>query len=203
MTATLSTEELLSAALDADPGNHLLRYALADCLEESAGAVECAVCGGDGRSWPGAVICGICCGTGGDGSGYTCMGCGGDGQRHPPAVKCDRCSGTGRVSDGRRERAEGYRVLAQLGRVPDFEAGRWVWWGQGFVMGSGEADSWCPPGSPDSLPWEWRQAVNGDRWEDETNGARYPTRREADDAAALAWGTLPADVRAAILGAGA
>ena len=44
MTATLSTEELLSAALDADPGNHLLRYALADCLEESAGAVECAVC---------------------------------------------------------------------------------------------------------------------------------------------------------------
>jgi septal ring-binding cell division protein DamX len=53
------------------------------------------------------------------------------------------------------------------------------------------------------LPWEWRQAVNGDRWEDETNGARYPTRREAEDAAALAWGTLPADVRAKILGAGA
>lgn len=169
MTATLSTEAALSAALDADPGNHLLRYALADCLEESAGTVECAVCGGDGRSWPGAVICGICCGTGGDGSGYTCMGCGGDGQRHPPAVKCDRCSGTGRVSDGRRERAEGLRVLAQLGRVPDSEGGQWVWWGQGFIMAS---------------------------------GARYPTRREAEGAAALAWPTLPADVRAAILGAG-
>lgn len=42
MTATtLSTEDALSAALDADPGNHLLRYALADCLEESAGAVDC------------------------------------------------------------------------------------------------------------------------------------------------------------------
>jgi hypothetical protein len=44
VTATLSTEELLSAALDADPGNHLLRYALADCLEESAGAVGCPKC---------------------------------------------------------------------------------------------------------------------------------------------------------------
>jgi hypothetical protein len=107
------------------------------------------------------------------------------------------------VSDGRRERAEGYRVLAQLGRVPDFEGGQWVWWGQGFIMARGKAGGWLPTENPVSLPWEWRQAVNGDRWVDSTNGARYPTRREADDAAAVAWSTLPADVRAMILGAGA
>ena len=186
MTATtLSTEDALSAALDADPGNHLLRYALADCLEESAGTVGCAVCGGDGRSWPGAVICGICCGTGGDGSGYTCMGCGGDGQRHPPAVKCDRCSGTGRVSDGRRERAEGYRVLAQLGLFPEQSEGVWVWWG------GANCDA------PGDLPMPWRRAIA----QEYGDGARYPTRREAEDDAARAWGPLPADVRAAILGA--
>lgn len=206
MTATLSTEAALQAALDADPANHLLRYALADCLEESAGTVGCAVCGGDGRSWPGAVICGICCGTGGDGSGYTCMGCGGDGQRHPPAVKCDRCSGTGRVSDGRRERAEGLRVLAQLG-----------------LYACRTEDGWARPGyaNPDEygsdgrdlgvfagravrhclLPAVWLMAVP-DLYGMKPNWVVRDTRREIDDAVALAWPTLPADVRAAILGAG-
>ena len=175
MTATLSTEAALSAALDADPGNHLLRYALADCLEESAGTVECQQCRGDG-CYRHLAYRGV-------------------------TISCSTCAGTGRVSDGRRERAEGYRVLAQLGRVPDSEGGQWVWWGQGFIMASGKAGGWLPTKDPASLPWEWRQAVNGDRWEDETNGARYPTRREAEGAAALAWPTLPADVRAAILGA--
>lgn len=177
MTATLSTEELLSAALDADPGNHLLRYALADCLEESAGAVACGRCDGLGL--------------------YARQ----RGLLNFDPMECPTCAGTGRVSDGRRERAEGYRVLAQLGRVPDSEGGQWVWWGQGFIMASGKAGGWVPTENPASLPWEWRQAVNGDRWGDETNGARYPTRREAEGAAALAWPTLPADVRAAILGA--
>lgn len=181
MTATtLSTEDALSAALDADPGNHLLRYALADCLEESAGAVDCGRCR--------------------DGQVYAMRTCP-DGIRRNAWADCLDCSGTGRVSDGRRERAEGLRVLAQLGRVPDSEGGQWVWWGQGFIMASGKAGGWLPTESPASLPWEWRQAVNGDRWEDETNGARYPTRREAEGAAALAWPPLPADVRAAILGA--
>ena len=175
MTATLSAEDALQAALDADPGNHLLRYALADCLEESAGTVECQQCRGDG-CYRHLAYRGV-------------------------TISCSTCAGTGRVSDGRRERAEGYRVLAQLGRVPDSEGGQWVWWGQGFIMASGKAGGWLPTKDPASLPWEWRQAVNGDRWEDETNGARYPTRREAEGAAALAWPTLPADVRAAILGA--
>ena len=93
MTATLSTEAALSAALDADPGNHLLRYALADCLEESAGTVECQQCRGDG-CYRHLAYRGV-------------------------TISCSTCAGTGRVSDGRRERAEGYRVLAQLGLFPE------------------------------------------------------------------------------------
>jgi hypothetical protein len=106
---TLNTEELLSAALDADPGNHLLRYALADCLEESAGTVGCPECLGTGRINYGLA----------------------DGD-------CGRCSGTGRVSDGRRERAEGYRVLAQLGLCPEPREGRWVWFGSSLGLRPGD-----------------------------------------------------------------
>jgi hypothetical protein len=154
---TLNTEELLSAALDADPGNHLLRYALADCLEESAGTVGCPECLGTGRINYGLA----------------------DGD-------CGRCSGTGRVSDGRRERAEGYRVLAQLGLCPEPREGRWVWFGSSLGL------------RPGDLPEPWRAALG----QPFGSGARYPTRRAAEDAAALAWGTLPAAVRAKILGAG-
>ena len=198
----LSDIERLNQELDERSGDRLLRYMLADALEESAGTVECAVCGGDGRSWPGAVICGICCGTGGDGSGYTCMGCGGDGQRHPPAVKCDRCSGTGRVSDGRRERAEGYRVLAQLDRVP---------W-QGIPTGGWFYSDWTmsteslPNSGPDrsELPVPWLKAIGlvKDSLPGSDRTRLFPTRREAEDAAALAWGTLPDEVRARILKSG-
>lgn len=38
MTDALSTEDGLQAALDADPGNHLLRYALADVRARILGA---------------------------------------------------------------------------------------------------------------------------------------------------------------------
>ena len=60
----LSDIERLNRELDDRPGDQLLRFMLADCLEESAGAVGCAARGGDGRSWPGAVVCDICSGTG-------------------------------------------------------------------------------------------------------------------------------------------
>lgn len=161
MTATLSTEAALSAALDADPGNHLLRYALADCLEESAGTVECQQCRGDG-CYRHLAYRGV-------------------------TISCSTCAGTGRVSDGRRERAEGYRVLAQLGLFPEQSEGVWVWWG------GANCDA------PGDLPMPWRRAIA----QEYGDGARYPTRREAEDDAARAWGTLPADVRAAILGGGA
>lgn len=164
MTATLSTEDALQAALDADPANHLLRYALADCLEESAGAVACGRCDGLGL--------------------YARQ----RGLLNFDPMECPNCSGTGRVSDGRREMAEGYRVLAQLGWVPRYMADfrDWTWW------------KYAPVGAG-SLPSEWfhRLTKPGPSWK------VYPTRREAEDAAALAWPTLPAAVRAAILGAGA
>jgi hypothetical protein len=89
--------------------------------------------------------------------------------------------------DGRRERAEGYRVLAQLGLRPESRRGQWWWWGQGTFCAEPAGD----------LPMAWRQTIR----QPMGFGARYPTRREAEDAAALAWPTLPADVRAAILGA--
>ena len=174
MTATtLSTEDALSAALDADPGNHLLRYALADCLEESAGTVGCPECLGTGRINYGLA----------------------DGD-------CGRCSGTGRVSDGRRERAEGYRVLAQLDRVPWKTPSARGWFFSDWTM----PFDVLPNSGPDrsELPVEWLAAIGVE--EDSVPGSSrtrcYPTRREAEDAAALAWGKLPAAVRAKILGAG-
>jgi len=161
MTATLSTEDSLQAALDADPGNHLLRYALADCLEESAGTVGCGRCGGEDHTRDIGPTAGF--------------------------ALCHRCSGTGRVSDGRRERAEGYRVLAQLGLRPESRRGQWWWWGKGTFCAEPAGD----------LPMAWRQTIR----QPMGFGARYPTRREAEDAAALAWPTLPAETRAKILGA--
>lgn len=171
MTATtLSTEDALSAALDADPGNHLLRYALADCLEESAGTVGCPKC--KDERFPGYF--------------------GSDSLADAFSIelknrRCHRCSGTGRVSDGRRERAEGYRVLAQLGLRPESRRGQWWWWGKGTFCAEPAGD----------LPMAWRQTI----LQPMGFGARYPTRREAEDAAALAWPTLPAETRAKILGA--
>lgn len=164
MTVTQSTEGLLSAALDADPGNHLLRYALADCLEESAGTAECWRCGGLGV--------------------YARE----RGLLNFDPMECPNCSGTGRVSDGRRERAEGLRVLAQLGRAPKFMAiyGDWSWWKYASQAAGNLPAAWFSRLTPPGLDWKV-----------------YPTRREAEDDAARAWGTLPADVRARILGAGA
>jgi len=179
MTATLSTEAALSAALDADPGNHLLRYALADCLEESAGTVECQQCRGDG-CYRHLAYRGV-------------------------TISCSTCAGTGRVSDGRRERAEGLRVLAQLG-----------------LYACRTEDGWARPGyaNPDEygsdgrdlgvfagravrhclLPAVWLMAVP-DLYGMKPNWVVRDTRREIDDAVALAWDTLPAETRAKILGA--
>ncbi len=173
MTEVLNTEDGLQAALDADPANHLLRYALADCLDESAGTAGCPECLGTGRINYGLA----------------------DGD-------CGRCSGTGRVSDGRRERAEGYRVLAQLDRVPwkGLTAGGWFYsnWTFSFDV--------LPNSGPDrsELAVEWLAATGlvKDSLPGSVRTRLFPTRREAEDAAALAWGTLPADVRARILGAG-
>lgn len=81
------------------------------------------------------------------------------------------------------ERAAGYRALGVLGRCPLRAAdGRWVW----LIAYQG-----CEGGpyDPASKPQVWDDACP---WQ-------HGTRRAADDAAALAFARLPADVRAAIL----
>ena len=175
----LSDIERLNRELDERPGDQLLRYMLADCLEESAGTVECPKC------WP-----------------YIRVGKVPADQwlRNPAWLTCNRCTGTGRVSDGRRERAEGYRVLAQLDRVPWKTPSARDWFFSDWTM----PFDVLPNSGPDrsELPVEWLAAIGVE--EDSVPGSSrtrcYPTRREAEDAAALAWGNLPADVRAKILG---
>jgi len=169
----LSDIERLNQELDERPGDRLLRYMLADALEESAGTVGCPECLGTGRINYGLA----------------------DGD-------CGRCSGTGRVSDGRRERAEGYRVLAQLDRVPwkGLSTGSWFYsdWTFSFDV--------LPNSGPDrsELAVEWLAAIGlvKDSLPGSGRTRLFPTRREAEDAAALAWHTLPDEVRARILKSG-
>lgn len=51
------------------------------------------------------------------------------------------------------------------------------------------------------MPAVWLMAVS-DPYGMKPNWVVRDTRREIDDAVALAWGTLPAETRAKILGAG-
>lgn len=97
-------------------------------------------------------------------------------------------------------RAEGYRALGVHKRhpyhgdptMPDNDDGRrhgWSWWGAGVGMG----------GSHFHLHPSWRELVPSYRtsyiW-----GAWQRTRRETEDAAALAFARLPAALRAELLG---
>lgn len=177
MTEVLNTEDGLQAALDTDPGNHLLRYALADCLEESAGTETCAVCGGVGRM---------------DEKNY---------HGAWDSWSCNRCSGTGRVSDGRRERAEGYRVLAQLGRVPWKGLTTGGWFYSNWTLSSDALPNSGPDRSQLAVKWLAAIGVVEDSLSGSGRTRSFRTRREAEDAAALAWDTLPAETRAKILGA--
>ena len=151
----MTTEDELNAALDRDPGNGFLRLLLADWLDEHAAVNPCERCSGRG----------LLPSTDGD-FNY-----------------CDHCSGTGTVSDGRRECAAGYRVLAALRLRPYFHhyTGRWYW--SCTVTGRSYSSV---------LKESWFLLLPGRR-------NAYPTRREAEDAAALAFGRLPADVQARIL----
>ena len=129
-----------------------------------------------------------------------------DGIRRNAWADCLDCSGTGRVSDGRRERAEGYRVLAQLGlyacRTEDGWArpgyanpDEYVSDGRDLDVFAGRAVHHC------LLPAVWLMAVP-DPYGMKPNWVVRDTRREIDDAVALAWDTLPDEVRARILKSG-
>jgi uncharacterized protein (TIGR02996 family) len=103
-------------------------------------------------------------------------------------------------------RAEGYRALGALRRVPfdgdpyassrvssrrpdGWESG-WSFWGGSFDYIRGA--------KPSTLPWEWRSLLpsNGDGHD---SGTWAKTRREAEDVAAIAFSRLPAERRAELL----
>lgn len=167
----MTTEEEFHAALDRDPGNGFLRLLLADHLDDNAGTVECPACGGCGHE---SAYCTT-----------ACPGC------------CPGCHGTGTVSDGRRERAAGFRTLGELGHYPYRGArGHSVWFDRAAYIFDVPRVAF----RPSHLRAEWFRLIprpGGARGP--TRLVRFRTRREADDAAALAWSTLPADVQARIL----
>lgn len=106
---------------------------------------------------------------------------------HVSTVYCDICSGTGSVPDRNARLAAGYRALAEYGRaaklpVPD----RLYWW-----FGTPEVDDdWANDCA--LLPMSWRLKMPFPKGD----GASYPTRREAEDAAALAWADATDEERA-------
>jgi hypothetical protein len=91
------------------------------------------------------------------------------------------------------ERAPGYRALAALGKWPKYFPGQsvrdgleaWTWW-------------WAMPKGRDYLPRSWWGEIKGYR--PLFSGFKnFNTRRGAEDAAALAWAGLSAEVRDDIL----
>lgn len=104
-------------------------------------------------------------------------------------------------------RAAGYRVLGLMGRVPRYQPRgeypeSWAWveesnnhWSRDGAFGDGDL-------LDHALPDEWVRRVESCPRMIDTNTAagwrEWPSRREADDAAAIAFARLPADVQAAI-----
>lgn len=171
----LSDIERLNRELDERPGDQLLRYMLADALDESAGTAGCPECLGTGRINYGLA----------------------DGD-------CGGCSGTGRVSTGCREMAEGYKVLAQLDRVPflwRMASGRPIWFWSNWTSKSGDAAR-QPAGRGDqsSIPGRWLARIGSLSG---TSGHKcscyFPSRRKAEDRAARVWGEIPYEERAVLL----
>jgi uncharacterized protein (TIGR02996 family) len=93
-------------------------------------------------------------------------------------------------------RAEGYRALGEQRRVPDHaphERGTVLWW-------------WtCLPDRGDCrLPADWFQLIEGltpydERFKPLADPGAVSTRREVEDAAALAFAKLPPERRAELL----
>jgi uncharacterized protein (TIGR02996 family) len=108
------------------------------------------------------------------------------------------------------ERAEGYRAMGRLGRVPlapNYNSEhtiyhRWAWvddcnvWGRSGAFGDGDI-------LPHALPVDWIGRVENCPMYGDTNlsaGWReWPTRRETEDAAARAFARLPEDRREELL----
>lgn len=176
----MTTESDFHAALDADPAAGMTRWVFAEWLEENARDLPCAAVGR-----------------------YHADLCDGGRVQAPNSqftVECLHCRGTGTVSDGRRERAAGYRAMAELGHYPeryDWGVGRRVEWSWYSREGYQHIGSQYLP--DDWLATLWADARDQARDSYHRHWVEYDTRREAEDVAALAFGRLPPDVQARIL----
>lgn len=168
----MTTEDDFHAHLDAHPDDFHARLVFADWLEEHAGDVVCTKCDPDHR---GHIY------TGMDGMKWIPCGC----------VK-------GLVSDGRRERAAGYRALGVLGFAPKHhrpttnpEHDHWTF--QLLPIGRRESPRWTFNIENKSETAWFRGFCEG------VFGSHHRTRRAAEDAAALAFANLPAARQAELL----
>lgn len=160
----MTTEDDFQAALDANPDDWQTRLVFADWLEEHAGEVVCTKCDPDHR---GHIY------TGMDGMKWIPCGC-----------------AKGLVSDGRRERADGYRALAFRQKHPKGHCG--------YVFFGWKSERGEIHGFPElTLPDDWYRQLDGyysqRGWWQPTPTEVGNDRREAEDAAALAFAKLPAD----------
>lgn len=173
----MTTEDDFQAALDANPSDWQTRLVFADWLDE--------------REYP----CPRCAGTG-SWRGY--------GAQFNPGA-CDHCIGGTLRGD---PRGPGYRALGTLRRVPrsrdrKLKANVWQYvamgnpyaragaFSDGMVEDFAIADDWIS-----AIKWPCGIMAGTN---DEAGWREFVTRREAEDAAALAFAQLPADRRAELL----
>lgn len=167
------------AAIAAAPADGTLRQVFADWLEETAGEVKCPV---DGRY------------SSQDGLHWQYDSCGPDSKW----VLCEKCSGTGSVSNGRAELAAGYRAMGSLGIYPSERHGNagegglthWFQWINENQHAFGRATG------HDVLPEVWCEKLIRNPL---GHRCAQATRRQAEDAAALAFARLTESERRKIL----
>lgn len=166
--------------LDENPADHITRLVMADWLEENERSETCSECHGSGMFEGGKTL----------GPHGKCFLCGGGENRF--------------VSNGYAKLAEGYRMLAEMDCVPRqryrevtepptfFPELRWAWWRE---MEGGRIDK-------DDLPRPWFEVVqDGAPYTPErSHTKRYETRRQAEEAAAFAWGSQSAKWKELVIG---
>jgi uncharacterized protein (TIGR02996 family) len=192
----MTTEDDFQAALDANPGDWQTRLVFADWLQECARDLPCPACKGKGEIRGDGVFS----------AGKPCLVCGGR-VLGPHSYR----KGSGFVSD---TRAEGYRALGVLVLYPWFDATAYPWDYRGYGDNLSCPGCWSfwyspspEPGPGDEadrsyLPMDWFAELPPTFRYDDGAGVHsedFWTRREAEDAAALAFAKLPAARRAELL----
>lgn len=94
------------------------------------------------------------------------------------------------------ERAAGYRALAVAAAIPNNVLAGWPHW---WSNGDPKIQEWAADFGPNKLPKDWYRLTAGDRMGSHGAHLDFPSRREAEDAAALAFARLPPERQAELL----